>query len=95
MFATYWLSGGGRSEDRPHWFTGCATCSRIPSRVVVDAVTGAETVLWQVIDVKARIRTWRVPTACRCPIGQGGIVGGWLRFQNHGVVRNDILAIIE
>ncbi|HWO66263.1 MAG TPA: hypothetical protein VNO31_40145 [Umezawaea sp.] len=55
MYATFWLRDGGRSEERGTWFTGCATCSRIPSRVVVDPVTGAEHVLWRVLDMKA----WR------------------------------------
>lgn len=56
MYATYlcWSSGRGL-EDRQVWFAGCATCSRLPSRVVVNPVTGAETVLWRVIDVNA----WR------------------------------------
>ena len=53
MYAAYIFSGGGRVETRGASFTGCATCSQIPSRVLIDPVTGAECVLWQAIDLKA------------------------------------------
>ncbi|MFC4010885.1 hypothetical protein ACFOY2_26905 [Nonomuraea purpurea] len=54
MAVSYWDSTPGNRWG-PHLvqFTGCATCSQIPPRVVVNPVTGAELVLWRVIDVRA------------------------------------------
>ncbi|MET9245381.1 hypothetical protein [Nonomuraea sp. NPDC003709] len=53
MYAAYIESGGGRCETRGSGFTACATCSQIPSRVVVDSVTGVECLLWKAIDLAA------------------------------------------
>ncbi|MEU7742126.1 hypothetical protein [Nonomuraea sp. NPDC049158] len=44
---------GDRWGSRTTWFTGCATCSPICSRVMVDPVNGTERVQWRAIDWKA------------------------------------------
>ncbi|NBE97254.1 hypothetical protein FE391_26150 [Nonomuraea sp. KC401] len=49
---SYYVAGN-RWGPQTAWFTGCATCSPIPSRVVVDPGTGAECVQWRAIDWKA------------------------------------------